>query len=300
MKKPPYLNTGDTIAITSTARKISKDEIKAATYFFEKWGLKVQFSKNLFSEYHQFAGTENERAEAFQDLLDDSNIKAIICARGGYGTVQIIDRLNFNQFIQSPKWIIGYSDVTTLHAHLNRNYRIETLHAVMPINFPKNNIENESVTTLKSALFGQLKKYEWNPHPFNQLGEVDGELIGGNLSILYSLNGTNSMYDTKDKILFIEDLDEYLYHIDRIMMNLKKSNVLSSIKGMIVGGMSDMNDNTIPYGVSALEIIQNRMNEYNIPIAYNFSAGHCEPNNALFMGRKINLKVEKKGSRIYF
>ncbi len=300
MKKPPYLKIGDTIAIAATARKISAAEIEPAVRFFESWGLKVKLSQYLFAEQHQFAGTEEKRVEAFQELLDDINVKAIVCARGGYGTVQIIDQLDFNQFAKSPKWIIGYSDVTTLHAHINKNLGVETIHATMPINFPKDGIENESLKTLKAAVFGKLEKYSWEYHSSNQLGQTSGELIGGNLSILYSLSGTNSMYDKKDKILFIEDLDEYLYHIDRMMMNLKKSTMLSSIKGLIVGGMSDMNDNTISFGQTALEIIQDRMKEYQIPVAYNFPAGHCEPNKALIFGRNVTFIVMKEGSHIYF
>jgi len=300
MIQPPYLTSGNTVGIVSTARKISLEELQPAVSLLESWGLNVKFSKHLFAEDNQFAGSEAQRTESLQAFLDDGIIHAILCARGGYGTVQIVDQLDFTKFKSNPKWVIGYSDVTTLHCHVHQNVGVETIHGIMPINFPKDGSENESTKTLKQALFGQLKGYEFESHEFNQLGECEGELIGGNLSILYSLSGTNSAVNTKGKILFIEDLDEYLYHIDRMMMNLKKSGFLSGLKGIIVGGMSDMNDNAIPYGQTALEIIKNRVSDLDIPVAYNFQAGHCDPNKAIYFGRKCRLNVGKSGSSLQF
>jgi muramoyltetrapeptide carboxypeptidase len=300
MIQPPYLTKGNTIGIVSTARKISKKELQPAVSLLESWGLNVVYSEHLFAEDHQFAGTEAQRTSSLQAFLNDETIHAVLCARGGYGTVQIIDQLDFSKFKSHPKWIIGYSDVTTLHCHIHQNVGVETIHGTMPINFPKDGSENESTRTLKQALFGQLERIDFESHEFNQLGESEGELIGGNLSILYSLSGTNSAVNTKGKILFMEDLDEYLYHIDRMMMNLKKSGFLSGLSGIIIGGMSDMNDNAIPFGKTALEIIKERTADLNIPIAFNFPAGHCEPNKALIFGRKCSLKVQENGSSLSF
>ena len=300
MIQPAYLTSGNTIGIVSTARKISREELEPAIGLLESWGLNVKLSHHLFEVDHQFAGTEEQRRVSLQEFLDDENIHAILCARGGYGTVQIIDQLDFTKFKSNPKWLIGYSDVTTLHCHIHQHVELETIHGIMPINFPKDCSENESTKTLKQALFGELDQYAFESHEFNQLGECEGELIGGNLSILYSLSGTNSAVNTEGKILFIEDLDEYLYHIDRMMMNLKKSGFLSGLKGIVVGGMSDMNDNAIPYGMSALEIIKKRTSTLNIPVAFNFPAGHCEPNKALYFGRKCTLKVGERESILTF
>ncbi len=300
MKQPPFLVEGDQVAIVSTARKISQEELYPAIQVMENWGLKVVMSDALFEVCHQFAGTEEQRLASLQQVMDDENIKAIVCARGGYGTVQLVDRLNFTKFSQSPKWIVGYSDVTTLHTHINEQVKVETIHGTMPINFPKDGTENESTRTLKAALFGELSTYTFEAHPLNIGGNVSGELIGGNLSILYSLSGTNSAVDMLGKLLFMEDLDEYIYHIDRMMMNLRKSKWLTGVKGIIIGGMSDMNDNAVPYGQTAEEIIRLRTEDLGIPVAFNFPAGHIEPNKALYFGRKCHLSVSESGSKLSF
>tara|TARA_R110002049_G_scaffold58799_7_gene159531 strand:+ start:3191 stop:4093 length:903 start_codon:yes stop_codon:yes gene_type:complete len=300
MNQPPFLVKGDRIAIISTARKISRKEINPAIQLFEKWGLEVVLSEFLFTEDRQFAGTEEQRTKGLQQFLDDTNIQAIVCARGGYGTVQVIDQLDFTSFKKHPKWIVGYSDVTTLHTHIHENVGVQTIHGTMPINFPKDGSENESTLSLKKALFGELDSYHFDGHPLNISGETSGEIIGGNLSILYSLSGTNSAADMKGKILFMEDLDEYIYHIDRMMMNLRKSDWLRGVKGVLVGGMSDMNDNAVPYGQTAEEIIRQRTEDLGIPVAFNFPAGHLEPNKALYFGRKCQLVVGKEGSALIY
>lgn len=298
MEKPPYLNKGDKIIIVSTARKISKDEIQYAIDEFESWGLEVVFGVNLFEEDHQFSGTQQQRLADFQNALDDESIKAIICARGGYGTVQLIDELDFSQFIKSPKWIVGYSDVTVLHNHINQNFQIETLHATMPINFPANS--KESILSLNEALFGGALAYNFEYSKKNIKGKATGGIVGGNLSIIYSLIGTSSQINTKGKILFIEDLDEYLYHIDRMMQNLKRAGMLSEITGLIVGGMGDMNDNAIPFGKTAEEIILENVSEYSYPVCFNFPAGHIKNNQAVIMGRDVELEVKKGSSSLSF
>ena len=230
---PKKLEAGDKIGVISTARKITIEELSPAIKTIESWGLKVVFGINLFKEEDQFSGTVEQRTADLQGMIDDNSIKAILCARGGYGTVQIIDSIDFNNLKKNSKWIVGYSDVTVLHSHLN-NLGIASLHATMPINFKSNT--KESLSSLKKSLFGNLNSIECKAHPLNKFGKIVGHIVGGNLSILYSLLGSHSDIDTSGKILFIEDLDEYLYHIDRMMMNLNRNGMLGKLKGLIVGG----------------------------------------------------------------
>lgn len=295
MQTPPYLKTGDTVAIIATARKITPEEVKPAIDIFNKWGLNVITGENLFNEKNQFAGGDELRLVDFQNALDNPEVKAIICARGGYGTIRIIDKIDFSTFIKSPKWIIGYSDITVLHSHIHKISGIETLHATMPINFPKDNTQDAAVESLSKALFGKQLQHilENNLSGLNRTGEAESIVVGGNLSILYSLSGTKSQIDTKGKILFIEDLDEYLYHVDRMMMNMKRSGMLENISGLIVGGMSDMRDNLVPFGKTAEEIIKEAVAEYKFPVCFNFPAGHIKNNLAFFLGRKARLSVKE-------
>ncbi len=286
------LNIGDKIGIISTARKISMEELKSSIKLLEEWGLKVVFGKNLFEEDNQFSGTVFQRSSDLQSMIDDDSIKAILCARGGYGTVQIIDKVDFSHLIKNPKWIIGYSDVTVLHSHLHQ-LGITSLHATMPINFEKNT--PKALESLKSALFGLRNLTEISHHHFNRFGKVEGEIVGGNLSILYSLLGSVSDINTDGKILFIEDLDEYLYHVDRMMMNLKRNGKLKNLKALIIGGMSDMNDNTIPFGKTAEEIILEYIKEFDFPVCFNFPAGHLDDNRCVRFGVKSVLEVNKNG-----
>ena len=291
MRQPSFLKKGDKIGIIACARKISLTEIQPAIDILNAWGLEVVLSKNLFKTDNQFSGSDDERAEDLQMMLDDDSIKAVISARGGYGTMRIIDKIDFTHFKKHPKWIIGYSDITVLHSHLN-NFGIETIHATMPINFMKN---REATETLRKALFGEKLKYIIESHPLNRRGNTEAKLIGGNLSLLYALTGSISDIDTKGKILFIEDLDEYLYHVDRMMLNLKRSGKLEHLAGLVVGGMVDMKDNAIPFGKTAEEIILDAVKEYNYPVCFNFPAGHIDRNLALFLGRKAKLKI---GARV--
>ncbi len=300
MIKPPYLKEGDQIGIVAPARKITSIEVKAAVKMIQRWGLEPVFGRHIFASYHQFAGTDVERALDFQEFLDNPNIKAILSARGGYGSVRIIDELDFSQFIQHPKWLVGFSDFTVFHSHIHSNYQIATLHAAMPVNFPTDQSEDESVKSLRSALFGELKGYRNNHCKVFRPGQVVAPLVGGNLSILYSLTGTRSDLNTSYKILFIEDVDEYLYHIDRMMWNLKRSGKLARLKGLIVGGMNKMHDNTIPFGGSAEDIIWDAVREYNFPVVMNFPTGHLDSNNALFLGRTIDLKADNNTVEINF
>ena len=294
MITPNYLKPGDKIAIVATARKIELKELLDATEYFKGLGLDVVYGKNLFQEFNQFAGTDEERIHDFQNMLDDPTIKAIMFARGGYGSIRIIDHIDWEAFINQPKWLIGFSDITAIHSHVYSNFKIETLHALMPLNF--DTATDESIVSLRDSLFGKALKYEIEAHPFNRKGEAEAEIIGGNLSLIHTLKGSKSDIDTEGKILFLEDLDEYLYHIDRMMISLKRSGHLSNLAGLVIGGMTVMNDNPIPFGENALEIIQRTVKEYNYPVCYNFPAGHFPDNRALILGRKIKLSIKEKVS----
>jgi muramoyltetrapeptide carboxypeptidase len=296
MITPPYLKKGDTIAIVATARKNIDDNLKPAIEWLHNWGLEVKVGSTIGLDLNQLAGTDEQRAKDFQTQMDNPNIKAIWCVRGGYGTVRMIDLLDFTKFKKNPKWIIGFSDVTVLHNHLN-TMGFKSIHAIMPVSVKATDMAKE---TLRIALFGERLEYEIEPHTMNRYGKASGELVGGNLSILYSLLGSPSSINCNDKILFMEDLDEYLYHIDRMMMNLKRNGCLESIKGIIVGAMTKMKDNDIPWGKDALQIIDDVTKKYKIPIIYNFPAGHIQDNRALIMGTKINIDVTQNCSKVYF
>lgn len=296
MITPPYLKKGDTIAIVATARKNIDDNLKPAISWLKNWGIEVVIGSTIGLDNNQLAGTDEQRAADFQAQLDNPNIKAIWCVRGGYGTVRMIDLLDFTKFRQSPKWIVGFSDVTVLHSHLN-TMGYQSIHGIMPVS---SKASEEAKETLRKALFGEHLEYTVPCENMNRLGTAKGELVGGNLSILYSLFGSPSAIDCSDKILFIEDLDEYLYHIDRMMMNLKRNGCLESLKGIIVGGMTKMNDNEIPWGKNALEIIDDVTKNYNIPIIYNFPAGHMADNRALIFGKQVSMEVNDLESKVIF
>lgn len=295
---PPYLQKGDSIGIVAPARKISVEEISFAQHWLEEEGFKVVYDDSLFAGSHQFAGTDALRRDAFQKMLDDPNIKAILCARGGYGSVRIIDQLDFTQFCKHPKWICGYSDIAVFHAHIHQNFGIATLHCTMPINIVESAKDSESLTTLSQSLQGKIMDYSVPCHRFNSMGSGKGILIGGNLSILFSLTGTPSEMDTSGKILFLEDLDEYLYHIDRMMINLKRAGKLANLAGLIIGGMTEMRENTILFGSSAEEIIMSHCKEYDYPICFGFPTGHMKENLALKLGVDVLLEITENGSRL--
>lgn len=298
MITPPLLQKGDTVAIVATARKNIDDNLKPAIDLLKSWGLEVKIGSTIGLDLNQLAGTDEQRAQDFQEQLDNPNIKMIWCVRGGYGTVRMIDMLDFTQFKQHPKWIVGFSDVTVLHSHLN-TMGYKSIHGIMPVTVAK--ASKPAKESMQVALFGHERlEYDILPHPMNKLGTAKGELVGGNLSILYSLFGSPSAIDCNDKILFIEDLDEYLYHIDRMMMNLKRNGCLESIKGILVGGMTKMKDNDIPWGKDAMQIIEEVTKKYNIPIVYNFPAGHIQDNRALVFGSQIELDVNAECTKVYF
>jgi muramoyltetrapeptide carboxypeptidase len=292
MVTPSPLVSGDKIALVASARKVSPEEMQPATDLLAGWGFEVVKGMYLYEEEHQFAGSDSQRWADLQMVLDDPSIKAVLFARGGYGTVRIVDKLDFSRFLQHPKWLIGFSDITVLHSHVQQHVKVETLHAPMAINFPKT--PSLVLERMKALLTGGTVSYEVPSHLYNRIGKAKGELVGGNLSLLYALSGTASDIHTKGKILFLEDLDEYLYHIDRMMMNMKRTGKLKGLKGLIVGGMTDMRDNPIPFGKTAEEIILDAVREYDYPVCFGMAAGHLEENNPLVFGRKISLEVGEK------
>jgi muramoyltetrapeptide carboxypeptidase len=296
MIRPDYLKTGDTVIIVSTARKVSRMEIKPAIDLLTSWGLNVQTGKNLYKSDNQFSGTDEERAGDLQRALN-SKAQAILFARGGYGTVRIIDAIDWKRFIKNPKWLIGFSDLTVLHSHIQRNCGIQSLHGPMAFNLA--GLNATCLNVYKETLFGSPLRYsssKQQPHleKLNRKGKAKGRLIGGNLSVLYSALGSPSDIDTEGKILFLEDLDEYLYHIDRMMINLKRNGKLKGLAGLIVGGMNDMKDNTIPFGKTAEEIIHEAVAEYSFPVVYGFPAGHIPNNYPLILGSEVTLNVTDK------
>jgi muramoyltetrapeptide carboxypeptidase len=296
MITPPFLKKGDTVAIVATARKNIEDNLQPAISWLQSWGLNVKIGSTIGLDEHQLAGTDEQRAADFQTQMDNPNIKAIWCVRGGYGTVRMIDLLDFTNFKKNPKWVVGFSDVTVLHSHLN-NLGFQSIHGIMPVSSKATELAKDS---LRKALFGEKLEYSVPCDQMNRFGTTSGELVGGNLSILYSLFGSQSAIDCSDKILFIEDLDEYLYHIDRMMMNLKRNGCLESLKGIIVGGMTKMKDNDIAWGKNANQIIEDVCKNYNIPIIYNFPAGHLADNHTLIMGRKVTIEVNDEMSKVIF
>jgi len=300
MITPQPLHQGDKVGIVTPSGKIGKGALDNAISRFEGWGLKVVTAPNVYSGFNQFGGTDRERASDLQSLLDDKDIKAIICSRGGYGSVRIIDRIDFSRFTSSPKWFVGYSDITVLHSHINEICGVETLHGPMAAELSPDKkipVSAGSMELLRKVLFGAVPAY-YNPnHPLSRKGKAEGVLTGGNLSVIYSLLGSPSLTDLRGKILFIEDVGEYLYHIDRMMIGLRRSGVLGGIGGLLVGAMTDMNDNKVPFGKTAGEIIAEAVEDYDYPVFFGFPAGHQPENHPLILGRKVVLSVgDKTGS----
>ena len=294
MITPSYLQPGDKIIIVSPAGKVSEKYILPAVKWLEDQGYRVELGKNIFASHFQFAGTDSQRYKDMQKALDDKETKAILCSRGGYGTVRIINKLDFSIFMDYPKWIIGFSDVTILHSCLN-NRRVATIHGVMPkYFFDKKGVPNENLYTLMKLLSGQKVSYTIPGSKNNQPGKITGELAGGNLSIISSMFGTCCELDTKGKILFIEDIDEFLYHADRMMHQLNMSGKLSKLAGLVIGNFTDMKDNESPFGKSIHEIISEAVSNYDYPVCFGFPGGHDEKNLALAFGKNWNLEVSKK------
>jgi muramoyltetrapeptide carboxypeptidase len=300
MFAPLPLKPGDKIGLIAPSRNVGGDDLTEPVLMIESWGYQVTLGKNLFDKHHQFAGKDEDRAADFMQMILNPEVKAILCARGGYGTVRILEKLDWKTIRKNPKWIIGYSDITVLHSYFNKVVGFETIHATMPVNLKPGTTPDDSWQKLRQVLQGDLIDYEFASHELNRPGKINGMLVGGNLSVLFSLRGTFCDIDTDDKILFIEDLDEYLYHIDRMMMNLRLSGKLKNLKGLIIGGMTEMKDNNVPFGKTAYEIVADAVNDYDFPVAFNFPAGHCEPNLPLILGRNVILDVKPAKVKLEF
>ncbi len=299
--QPPYLQKGDTVMIIAPAG-IMKDTLKveAGMELLKEWGLNVKLGKYLYEQNFHFAGTDAQRAEDFQNAIDDPTVKAIWCARGGYGSVRVVDTIDFSNFKQHPKWLIGFSDITVFHNEIN-NLGIETMHALMPITYkPENKEQKKAQKSLKKALFGKKITYRVSDSDFNKEGEATGQVVGGNLSILYSLLGSKSSINVDSKILFIEDIGEYVYHIDRMLINLKRNGYFDNCKGLIVGGISDIRENNTPFGKTAEEVILDVVKEFDFPVSFDFPAGHIRDNRTLILGRTITLKVKDNKTIVKF
>lgn len=290
---PPYLSKGDTIAIVAPAGILKNREevIDKAKALAESWGLKVVYGKHLFNQNHHFAGTDDERCQDFQEALDNPTIKAIWSARGGYGSVRILDKLDFTRFKQHPKWIIGYSDITAFHNHIH-NLGIETLHAMMGTSMQDKPEEiAETIETFRKALFGENLSYSILSSKYNRESKVEGELVGGNIAILTSMLGSNSQISTAGKVLFIEEIGEYKYSIDRMLQSLKRAGYFTKVKAVVVGDMTKIKKNTTPWGSSIEQLILEVIPE-SIPVMFNFPAGHEPDNRALIMGRNVQVFIQ--------
>lgn len=303
-KIPPYLKSGDTIGITSPAGYVTLEQVQPSVLQMQSWGLNIKIGETIGKRSFTYGGTDEERLNDFQEMLDDPSIKAIMCARGGYGFIRIIDKLDFSIFKKSPKWIIGFSDITVLHCHLVKNYGIASIHSKMCNSFPSDwakaePIQIETILSIRNALIGEQMGYAAAINPNNRFGKADGILVGGNLSIIETLAGSDSDLDTNSKILFIEDTGEYLYSIDRMLWNLKRSGKLKNLKGLIVGGFKVKPDDVgEEFGKTIYEIVLEKVAEYNYPIAFDFPVGHQKNNFALKCGVNHSLEVAETGSTL--
>ena len=290
--QPPYLRKGDKIAITCPAKKLP-NPMTDAIALLQSWGLEVILGKTVDASFHQFAGDDDLRAQDMQTFIDDDSVKAIIAARGGYGTIRMIDKVDFSRMATNPKWLVGFSDITLLHTHLFNNYNIQSIHGQMPVNIP--DASAHSLETLRKALFGEELNYYFDSHSLNRGGEAAGVLVGGNLSLLAAAAGSVSDIDYDGKILFIEDVGEYFYSIDRMIRTLDRARKLRNLAGLIVGGFSEIKDNDIPFGQTLPQIIMDVVANYNYPVCFDFPAGHIPDNRALILGKMcaINITAHK-------
>ena len=288
MNQIRYLKQGSKIGIAAPARMVKPEEMEYAIQWLKEKGFVPVYDDRLYAAHHIFAGDDDFRAAVFQQYLDNEDISAIWIARGGYGSIRIIDKLDFTRFLEYPKWIVGFSDATVLHGKLSR-LGVPSLHASMPFYFA--NKTPEAKQSLFDALTGQALQYEFPAHPQNRKGQIEGEIVGGNLSVLYGMMGSPTFPDLEDKILFIEEVDEYIYHIDRMMRALKRAGKLEHLKGLIVGGLTQIHDNTHPFGQSVEEVIAEVVSDYDYPLCFGFPAGHFDDNRPIVFGQKAKLTV---------
>lgn len=288
---PPYLKPGDTIGIVCPAGYMPFEKAKDCIETLIEWGFKVVVGKTLGNQFNYFSGTDEERLADLQQMMDDKDIDAILCGRGGYGMGRIIDQLDFKTFVNQPKWIIGFSDITVLHAHLFSNYKIASLHAPMAAAFNDGELNNQYIRSLYDALIGKKANYKTGGNLLDQYGKGSGILVGGNLSLLVNGIGTSSDIQTNNKILFIEEVGEYIYAVDRMMYQLKRSGKLDNLNGLIIGRFSDMKDTTIPFGETVDEAIKDLVKEFRYPVCFRFPVSHEKENYALKIGVEYNLNV---------
>lgn len=297
---PHYLKKGDTIGITAPAGYITAEEIQPAVTLMESWGYKIKIGNTIGKKDFTFAGTDEERQDDFQKMLDDPKVKAIMCARGGYGTIRIIDKIKWNRFKIRPKWVIGFSDITVFHSHINRHFKIATLHSKMCNSFPDDwskaePIQIETIESIHKALSGEKMKYNIIPNTNNRIGNAEGILVGGNLKTLETLAGSTSDLQTAGKILFVEDTGEYMYSIDRMFWSLKRAGKLSYLKGLIIGGFKvKMDPDTEDFGKTLEEIVLEKIRNYKYPVCFDFPVGHQKNNFALKCGMKHKLAVKQE------
>lgn len=290
IKQPPYLKKGDKIAIVCPAKKLPKS-IDSAISILENWGLEVIVGESVYASHHQFAGTDQLRTHDIQRFLDDETVKAIICGRGGYGTIRIIDELDFTKFKQNPKWFIGFSDVTILLSHIIAQTQIQCLHAQMPYTFDEST--PEALASLKKVIFGERQTYHYSSEFNNQPGVGTGILIGGNLTLLVMMQGSVSEMDFDDKILFLEDVGEQEYSIDRMLRMLKRAGKLKNLRGLIIGAFNEIAEEKISFGQTAEQVIWDIVKDYDYPVCFNFPTGHIDNNLSMILGAEVVLTVEK-------
>lgn len=296
--KIPFLKTGDTIALAAPSRKVTLPDFEPFEKYLTENGFKVIHATNLDLSDNQFAGTDAERISAMNDLFENPDVKAVIAVRGGYGAARIVDQLNWNALLQHPKWLCGFSDFTVLLNHQYACNGLPAMHSDMAVHFGQNGYD-DNFSSMMDALTGKPISMHISGHPFNRQGKANGILVGGNLSVLYSMLGSTSFPDMYGKILFLEDLDEYLYHIDRMMVALKRADVFNDLAGVVIGTMSEMHDNETPFGKDAEEIIFDQLSEYSFPLMFGFPAGHTELNRSFFIGAVTEIEVKSDCAEFY-
>ncbi len=294
IKIPTYLQKGDTIGIVCPSGYMPKEKIVTCIAVLQQWGYQVKTGKTVGSQFYYFSGTDAERLQDLQSMLDDKEVKAILSARGGYGMSRIIDQLDFTKFKKKPKWLIGFSDITVLHAHLYQHLHIASLHAPMAAAFNDGEYANEFVQSLRKALKGSVSNYSCDAHTLNRVGKAEGELIGGNLSLVAHVIGSVSSFKTKGKILFLEDIGEYIYNIDRMMIQLKRNGMLQQLSGLVIGGFSEIKDTNTPFGTDVYAAIYSHIKDYAYPVCFNFPVSHEKNNYALKVGVKHQLTISQK------
>lgn len=287
---PPYLQMGDRIRIVAPAGKVAKEKVMPGIELLQEAGYEVLLGNHVFDRHFQYAGADYQRLADFQEAINDPLARVIICARGGYGSVRLVDKLDFSPLLSHPKWIAGFSDITLIHVLLNK-LQMASVHGAMPAFYLDNKKPTKSFYSLLDALSHGRSQIEMESNEFNRPGRCDGELVGGNLSLIYSLQGTPWQLDTRGKILFLEDVSEYLYHLDRMMHNLRLSGALKNLAGLVLGGFTDMKDNESPFGKSTYEIIYDAVKEYDFPVCFDFPGGHMPKNLSLILGAPYSLQV---------